>query len=581
MRPRSARRARGRGRDRTTRRKAPRSRRAGPAGRAPRCSPSGPRSISCRSRARAASGAPLPGWPTSMWTMSRPASSAARAASITSITIKGSTSDRVECRMLHSVFCEKSRGAGFCQTSREEDRQCRAGCRSSGARSRWRSCWPARPWSPLAQTIIRDAEIERALQELAAPVFPRGRLAAEPPRVIIINDGSMNAFVADARAHLRPFGPAVAARSVPTSCRRCWPMRRRISPTGTLTARSRAAAGFGPRRRRAWGCCWRWRRARPLWRRRRSDRPCRRRHEFGAAQPDGPHPRRGEASAGPVGPALHGVGGYRPGGDARGSSTSFAGRRRCRSGRQDPYVRSHPLTRDRYRTVQAFPRHPGDRRGAIGRQRILVRKAQRQAFGLPAQSLVDAAPRGPKRYRRDRDAEPGHRPSPYAGCRPRAGRGGTPAADAAGRSVLPGASGTDPVSKSRRFDAAIAAYGRAVELAPREPLILAGGMAGHCWRRTAPRAIPARSMFSAGRRPATRSTRACCETSRWPMRAPASRVWPRRSPRNATRFLDGWRDAAALANRAVGLLPQGSPGWIRRTGCATRGRSRPTTEMSA
>ena len=38
------------------------------------------------------------------------------------------------------------------------------------------------PVVALAQTIIRDAEIERALQELAGPCLPRGRLAAEHAR---------------------------------------------------------------------------------------------------------------------------------------------------------------------------------------------------------------------------------------------------------------------------------------------------------------------------------------------------------------------------------------------------------------
>jgi predicted Zn-dependent protease len=49
-----------------------------------------------------------------------------------------------------------------------------------------------------AQSIIRDAEIERALRELAAPVFREAGLP-QATRVIIINDGSLNAFVADAR----------------------------------------------------------------------------------------------------------------------------------------------------------------------------------------------------------------------------------------------------------------------------------------------------------------------------------------------------------------------------------------------
>ena len=52
------------------------------------------------SAARAAAGAGVPGWPTSMWITEAPAASAARAASITSITMKGSTSPRWDLRIL-------------------------------------------------------------------------------------------------------------------------------------------------------------------------------------------------------------------------------------------------------------------------------------------------------------------------------------------------------------------------------------------------------------------------------------------------------------------------------------------------
>ena len=49
-----------------------------------------------------------------------------------------------------------------------------------------------------AQSIIRDAEIERGLQELAAPVLSAAGLPAST-RIIVVNDGSLNAFVVDPR----------------------------------------------------------------------------------------------------------------------------------------------------------------------------------------------------------------------------------------------------------------------------------------------------------------------------------------------------------------------------------------------
>ena len=76
------------------------ARRGAPAARAPRCSRARPPPWRAASAARAAAGAGVPGWPTSMWITERPAASAARAASITSITMKGSTSPRWDLRIL-------------------------------------------------------------------------------------------------------------------------------------------------------------------------------------------------------------------------------------------------------------------------------------------------------------------------------------------------------------------------------------------------------------------------------------------------------------------------------------------------
>ena len=94
--------ARDRGRPRTSRGRAGRCAPGAPAGRAPPCSRAAPPPSRRASAARAAAGAGVPGWPTSMWITVRPRASSARAASITSITMKGSTSPRLEVRTARS-----------------------------------------------------------------------------------------------------------------------------------------------------------------------------------------------------------------------------------------------------------------------------------------------------------------------------------------------------------------------------------------------------------------------------------------------------------------------------------------------
>ena len=49
-----------------------------------------------------------------------------------------------------------------------------------------------------AQGVIRDAEIEYALRELARPVFSAAGLSTSRMNIIVVNDDRMNAFVADA-----------------------------------------------------------------------------------------------------------------------------------------------------------------------------------------------------------------------------------------------------------------------------------------------------------------------------------------------------------------------------------------------
>ncbi|MEL7258881.1 MAG: M48 family metallopeptidase, partial [Pseudomonadota bacterium] len=52
-----------------------------------------------------------------------------------------------------------------------------------------------------AQTILRDPDIEHALKQLAAPVLRAAGLGTAGMRILVIDDGSLNAFVID-RNHI-------------------------------------------------------------------------------------------------------------------------------------------------------------------------------------------------------------------------------------------------------------------------------------------------------------------------------------------------------------------------------------------
>src|SRR5256885_5042977 len=57
--------------------------------------------------------------------------------------------------------------------------------------------FPAR--AQMAPPIIRDAEIEQLLKEYTQPILRTAGLAQQNVQVVIINDRSFNAFVADGR----------------------------------------------------------------------------------------------------------------------------------------------------------------------------------------------------------------------------------------------------------------------------------------------------------------------------------------------------------------------------------------------
>jgi len=411
------------------------------------------------------------------------------------------------------------------------------------------------PAVAMAQTIIRDAEIERALQELAAPVF---RVAGLPQstRVIIINDGSMNAFVADAR-HIFVHSGLLLRLDNPDQLQAVLAHEAAHIANGHLTARPAAAASAQTAARMGLLLAL----------------------AAGAASGEGgaaiglaaggmssaqrsllAHTRAEEASADQSALRYMVSAGIDP--EAMLEVLDlFRGQEALSVGRQDPYVRSHPLTRDRYRTVQAFlaVQGAGPEPSAASAYWYARLNAKLSAFlRNPSWTL--------RRVDRNDTGEIATLSRAIAHHR-------TPDVDRAlaevGRllQMRPG----DPfyqelqgqiLFESRRFDAAIATYGRAVELAPREPLILAGYG----------RALLAPDSAASNARALDVLTRAQARDPFDPRMLRDLALAHARAGQpgmaatvTAERYavMGRMEDAATLATRAVGLLPQGSPGWIR------------------
>ncbi len=411
------------------------------------------------------------------------------------------------------------------------------------------------PLTAQAVTIIRDAEIERALRELAAPVLRAAGLP-QSVRIIVVSDGGMNAFVADARhifitsgLLLRLDSPdqvqAVLAHEAahianghlsrrPAAARSA----RSAALMGLLLATATAAAGGegGAAAGIAAGTA------------------------SAAQRGFFAHTRSEEASADQSALRYMVAAGIDPRAMAE-VLDLFHGQEALSSARQDPYVRTHPLTRDRARVVEAFvssqPR--GAEPSAASRYWYARLSTKMSAFlRAPSWTL--------RRIDRNDTGEIATLARAIAHHRePDAGR-----ALAEVNRLLQMRPG-DPfyqelqgqiLFESRRFDAAIAGYARAVELAPREPLILAGYG----------RALLAPDTPALNTRALDVLTRAQAADPFDPrMLRDLSLAHARAGQPGlaavvaAERYavLGRMEDAEALAERAAGLLPQGSPGWIR------------------
>ncbi len=407
-----------------------------------------------------------------------------------------------------------------------------------------------------AVTLIRDAEIERSLKNLMRPVLEAAGMGADRIRILVIKDSALNAFVADSR-HIfvnsglilklkRPEAlQAVLAHELAHITnghltRRATNAKTagRTSAIGFALAVAAAAAGEG---------------------------------QAGLAIGAGTassaqrvffsHTRAEEASADET--ALRTL--ARAGIDPSAMSDVldlFTGQEALRPGRQDPYARTHPLTRDRLRAVKGFVAGLKDRakptsaesaywyarmdaklEGFLRNSRYVLRRPEAKGNGeaaiLRRASAYTAMP-NTKKALNEVDALLRLRPrDPYYH-------------ELKGQILL----------ESRNYGAAVTSYQNANKLAPNEPLILSGLGRAYLALDTKASNNAALSVLSKARArdpgdPSILRNVAVAHAKN----GQAGLASVATAERYAV--LGKPKDALVHATRALGVLPRGSSGWLR------------------
>lgn len=405
-----------------------------------------------------------------------------------------------------------------------------------------------------AQSIIRDAEIERGLRELAAPILAEAGLPRSV-RIIVVNDSSLNAFVADGR-HIFIHSGLLMRMETPAELQAVIAHEAAHIANGHLVNRRLAIgrANLGSNLAVALAVA--------LAGTGNGDAALgvAAGGQSAVARNFFAYTRAEEASADQSAMRYLVSAGINPQ-SMRDVLELFRGQEALSVGRQDPYVRTHPLTRDRLRAVEAFIAA----RSSLNYDTTMVAqywysrtRAKLQAFLQP--------PRTTLRQNRNGDDELSILSRAIAHSQ---------AANAdqalAEMNRLLQMRPSDPyyqelmgqiLFESRDFQAAINAYARAVDLAPREPLILASygrallAVETDANNRAALDVLE-RAYASDGANPRLLQNlaQAYARTGNPGMASAAV----------AERYaIIGQLDTAVIhAERASGLLPQGSPGWQR------------------
>lgn len=406
-----------------------------------------------------------------------------------------------------------------------------------------------------AQSLIRDADIEYALGQLARPLIAAAGLNPNRIDVLVINDDRMNAFVVNDRTVFVHSGlilrlngadelQAVIAHELAHIANghitRRMANRRSAGATAvvaTALAAAAALAGEGA----AGGAA-----------------------AIGATSSANrrflSHTRAEEAAADSSGLRFMAEAGVDPAA-ARRVLELFRGQEALSVGRQDPYVRAHPLTRDRLRAVEGL---------AAGLGSNFPQDPTTNYWFLRAQGKLGAFLRAPSWTLR----QVGRNDRSDVGLLRRAvAHHRQPDADRAMQAIdaLVAKRPNDPfvhelrgqiLLESRQFGAAIAAYERAAAIAPGNPLILAGLGRALLTREDAAGNRRALEVLEAARSRDPRDPSAMRNLAVAYARTGNGGM---ASLATAERYalLGRMADAALHAQRASGALRQGSPGWRR------------------
>ena len=318
-----------------------------------------------------------------------------------------------------------------------------------------------------AITLLRDPGIEYGLTELAMPVLRAAGLNARRVRVLIVNDDSFNAFVIDSQTIFINYGlilktnnaamlQAVIAHEAAHIAnghiaRRMGNFQnaRTLAGLGAALAVIAAASGAGEAAAGiALGTSSSAQRA--FLKHTRAE-------EAAADRSAASYMHRAGVSTGGL-IALH---------------QAFAGQELLSVARQDPYMQSHPLSRDRIRAAEAFLAANGDvappnpnadywYARVRGKLSAFVRAPKWTMHRVQEESAEDV--------RLMRQAVAFHRDRNLTAARRSINAALTLRPDDAYYYDLKG----QIEMENRQWDAAVRAYEKAQELAPREPLIMGG-----------------------------------------------------------------------------------------------------------
>ncbi len=412
--------------------------------------------------------------------------------------------------------------------------------------------WIASVTQASAQSLIRDPDIEHGLRELAFPILRAAGLNTNRVRIFVVNDATFNAFVIDYNAIYVNYGLILSSESPEMLqaviaheaahianghlARRAENLRaaQRNAGFGTALALLAAVAGGGEA---AAGIA-------------AGTQSSALRSFLG-------HTRAEEAAADRSAASYLRWAGISPSGMVK-LHRKFAGQELLSELNQDPYMRSHPTSRERLRAAEAFLDEFGDQatRSANADYWFARVKGKLSAFlRAPGWTLRRAAEEGHHDIRMMREASAHHQNRNLGQAR---------AAIEAALEMRP----EDPfyyelkgqiLLENRQMKDAVAAYGAAVDMAPQDSLILAGyGRALLADGQTK----KALDVLEKARARDYRNIRLMQDLgvayAQVGNNGMASAV-------TAERYALQGRlaDAGIHAKRAVGQLPVGSPGWQR------------------